>query len=198
MVSARPGTVATVGGFPEQPASQQKLQTVVKRIYAATSVEDLSGELTEALCDAFDADRITIYVTKEEKTSIVSRVKTGLASFKDIKLPINEQSVAGYVAVHKRLLNIRDVYDQTELKSHRPPLTFLKAVDLKTGYRTQQMLGRPGHQFPQRHAISTFDGGWAGAGRGGARHPAPAASAAGDDAAQEQVRGSGRQRSIVF
>jgi type II secretory ATPase GspE/PulE/Tfp pilus assembly ATPase PilB-like protein len=143
MVSALPGAVATVGGFPEQAAYQQKLQAVVKRIYAATSVEDVSGELTEVLCDAFDADRITIYVTNDEKTSIVSKVKTGLTSFKDIKLPINEQSVAGYVAVHKRLLNIRDVYDQAELKSHRPPLTFLKAVDLKTGYRTQQMLVAP-------------------------------------------------------
>jgi type II secretory ATPase GspE/PulE/Tfp pilus assembly ATPase PilB-like protein len=143
MVSALPGTVASAAAFPEHVAYQQKLQAVVKKIYAATSVEDLTGEVTETLCDAFDADRITIYVTNEEKTSIVSKVKTGLSSFKDIKLPINEQSVAGYVAVHKRLLNLRDVYDQAELKSHRPPLTFLKAVDLKTGYRTQQMLVVP-------------------------------------------------------
>jgi type II secretory ATPase GspE/PulE/Tfp pilus assembly ATPase PilB-like protein len=70
-------------------------------------------------------------------------VKTGLASFKDIKLPINEQSVAGYVAMHKRVVNIRDVYDHAELKAHAAQLTFLKAVDLKTGYRTHQMLVAP-------------------------------------------------------
>jgi type II secretory ATPase GspE/PulE/Tfp pilus assembly ATPase PilB-like protein len=142
MVGVVPGS-ASAAAFPDQAAYQQKLQAVAKKIYAATSVEDLTEEVTQALCDSFNADRVTIYLTNEDKTSIVSKVKTGLGSFKDIKLPINEQSIAGYVAVHKRLLNIRDVYDQAELKAHRPPLTFLKAVDLKTGYRTHQMLVAP-------------------------------------------------------
>src|SRR5262249_6407147 len=71
------------------------------------------------------------------------KVKTGLNSFKDIKLPINEQSVAGFVAVNKQVINIRDVYDDAELKSLSPQLNFLKAVDAKTGYRTKQMLVAP-------------------------------------------------------
>ena len=73
----------------------------------------------------------------------MSKVKTGLHSFKDIKLPINEQSIAGFVAMHKCVLNIRDVYDDAELKSYSPQLRFLKAVDVKTGYRTRQMLIAP-------------------------------------------------------
>jgi type II secretory ATPase GspE/PulE/Tfp pilus assembly ATPase PilB-like protein len=143
MVSALGAAAASGVPFPDPAGHQQKLQAVVKKIYAATSIDDLTGELSQALCDAFEAERLTIYVTNEDKTSIVSKVKTGLASFKDIKLPINEQSIAGYAAVHKRLVNIRDVYDPAELESHRPAVTFLKAVDLKTGYRTHQVLVAP-------------------------------------------------------
>jgi hypothetical protein len=100
-------------------------------------------EVSQELCDLFEADRLTIYIISEDKGSVVSKVKTGLHSFKDIKLPINEQSIAGFVALHKRILNIRDVYDEAELKSYSPQLRFLKAVDVKTGYRTRQMLVAP-------------------------------------------------------
>jgi hypothetical protein len=52
-------------------------------------------------------NRLTIYLLSEDKGSIISKVKTGLNSFKDIKLPINEQSIAGFVATNKRVVNMR-------------------------------------------------------------------------------------------
>ena len=101
-------------------------------------------EVSQELCDLFEADRLTIYVIERRQGARSSRrSRPGLHSFKDIKLPINEQSIAGFVALHKRVLNIRDVYDDAELKSYSPQLNFLKAVDVKTGYRTRQMLVAP-------------------------------------------------------
>jgi type II secretory ATPase GspE/PulE/Tfp pilus assembly ATPase PilB-like protein len=41
------------------------------------------------------------------------------------------------------LINIRDVYDENELKSLSPQLRFLKEVDKRTGFRTKQMLVAP-------------------------------------------------------
>jgi type II secretory ATPase GspE/PulE/Tfp pilus assembly ATPase PilB-like protein len=122
---------------------QQKLQTVTNKIHATKNLDEIILELSQDLCNLFNADRLTLYLTSEDKGSIISKVKTGLNSFKDIKLPINEQSIAGFVAVHKRMINIRDVYDDAELKSYSPQLNFLKAVDAKTGYRTKQMLVAP-------------------------------------------------------
>jgi len=122
---------------------QQKLQVVTNKIHATTNLDEIILELSQDLCGLFNADRLTIYLVSEDKGSIVSKVKTGLNSFKDIKLPINDQSIAGFVAVHKRVVNIRDVYDDAELKSYSPQLNFLKAVDAKTGYRTKQMLVAP-------------------------------------------------------
>jgi type II secretory ATPase GspE/PulE/Tfp pilus assembly ATPase PilB-like protein len=79
----------------------------------------------------------------EVLSSLISKVKTGLNSFKDLRLPIAEQSIAGFVAVHKKMVNFRDVYDEKELKTCSPQLHFLKQVDTKTGYRTKQMLVAP-------------------------------------------------------
>ena len=122
---------------------QQKLQAVTNKIHATKYIDEIILELSQDWCNLFNADRLTIYQVNEDKTSIISKVKTGLNSFKDIKLPISEQSIAGFVAVNKRVINIRDVYDDAELKSYSPHLNFLKAVDAKTGYRTKQMLVAP-------------------------------------------------------
>jgi hypothetical protein len=91
----------------------------------------------------FNADRLTIYSVGDDKASIVSKVKTGLNSFKDLRLPIADQSIAGHVALAKKTVNIRDVYDDAELKAINPSLRFLQEVDKRTGYRTKQMLVAP-------------------------------------------------------
>src|SRR5678816_3608228 len=121
----------------------KSLQSVTNRIHATSNLDEIMLELSQDICGLFNADRLTVYLVSEDKTSIVSKVKTGLNSFKDLKLPIAEQSIAGFVAVHKKLINIRDVYDDKELKAYSPQLNFLKQVDVKTGYRTKQMLVVP-------------------------------------------------------
>jgi type II secretory ATPase GspE/PulE/Tfp pilus assembly ATPase PilB-like protein len=122
---------------------QAKLQSVTNRIHAARNIDEIMLDLSEEICSLFDADRLTIYVLADDRATIVSKVKTGLASFKDLKLPINEQSIAGYVGLSKKIINIKDVYDEKELASHNPQLRFLKEVDRRTGYRTKQMLVAP-------------------------------------------------------
>ena len=100
-------------------------------------------EVSADVCALFNADRLTIYSMGEDKQSIVSKVKTGLNSFKDLKLPIAEHSIAGYVALAKKTANIKDVYDENELRALNPNLRFLQEVDKRTGYRTKQMLVAP-------------------------------------------------------
>ncbi|HZF22324.1 MAG TPA: ATPase, T2SS/T4P/T4SS family, partial [Burkholderiales bacterium] len=122
---------------------QKRLQAVTNKIHATSNIDEIMLQLSQDICALFEADRLTIYVVSEDRTSIVSKVKTGLASFKDLKLPVNEQSIAGFVALSKKLINIRDVYDDNELRGHNAQLKFLKEVDRRTGYRTKQMLVVP-------------------------------------------------------
>src|SRR3981081_858571 len=122
---------------------QKNLQSVTNKIHATSNVDEIMLEVSADICTLFNADRLTIYTVGEDKQTIVSKVKTGLNSFKDLKLPIAEHSSAGYVGLSKRMLNLRDVYDEGELKSHNPNLRFLQEVDKRTGYRTKQMLVAP-------------------------------------------------------
>ncbi|MBI1942461.1 MAG: GspE/PulE family protein [Betaproteobacteria bacterium] len=124
-------------------AFQKQLQLVTNKIHATSNIDEIMLEVSSDICQLFNADRLTIYSVGEDKQSIVSKVKTGLNSFKDLKLPIAEHSIAGYVAMSRKLTNIKDVYDEAELKAINPNLRFLQEVDKRTGYRTKQQLVAP-------------------------------------------------------
>ena len=124
-------------------AFQKSLQTVTNKIHATNNIDEIMLEVSADICTLFNADRLTIYTLGEDKNTIISKVKTGLNSFKDLKLPLAEHSIAGYVGLSKEMLNLRDVYDESELHSHNPNLRFLQEVDKRTGYRTKQMLVAP-------------------------------------------------------
>ena len=124
-------------------AFQKQLQAVTNKIHATNNIDEIMLEVSADVCALFNADRLTIYSVSDDKQAIVSKVKTGLNSFKDLKLPIAEHSIAGYVAFAKKTVNIKDVYDEAELRSVNPSLRFLQEVDKRTGYRTKQMLVAP-------------------------------------------------------
>ncbi len=134
---------ANVADMSAKLAFSKKLQAVTNRIHSTNNVDEIILDVSRDICQLFEADRFTVYVMSEDGQSIVSKVKTGLNSFKDIKLPISESSLAGFCALHKRHMNIKDVYDDSELKTFSPNLAFLKAVDQRTGYRSKQMLIAP-------------------------------------------------------
>jgi type II secretory ATPase GspE/PulE/Tfp pilus assembly ATPase PilB-like protein len=124
-------------------AFQKQLQAVTNKIHATSNIDEIMLEVSADICVLFNADRLTIYSVSEDRQAIVSKVKTGLNSFKDLKLPIAEHSIAGYVALSKKTINIRDCYDDAELKGINPNLRFLQEVDKRTGYRTKQQLVAP-------------------------------------------------------
>ena len=107
-------------------AFQKQLQAVTNKIHATNNVDEIMLEVSADICSLFNADRLTIYSVGEDKQSIVSKFKTGLNSFKDLKLPIAEHSIAGYVALSRKLTNIKDCYDEVELKGLNPNLRFLQ------------------------------------------------------------------------
>jgi type II secretory ATPase GspE/PulE/Tfp pilus assembly ATPase PilB-like protein len=121
----------------------KNLNHVTNKIHATSNIDEIMLDVSKDICALFNADRLTIYVVGEDRASLISKVKTGLNSFKDLKLPIAEQSIAGYAAFHKKMLNLKDVYDEHELASYSTTLRFLQDVDRRTGYRTKQMLVAP-------------------------------------------------------
>jgi hypothetical protein len=121
----------------------RSLQQLTNRIHATRNIDEIMLDLSADICALLEADRLTIYSMVPDKTAMVSKVKTGLTSFKQLKLPVSAQSIAGYAALSRKLLNLRDVYDEAELQSHAAELRFQQGVDRRTGYRTAQMLVAP-------------------------------------------------------
>src|ERR1035437_8791595 len=121
----------------------KNLQNVTNKIHATSNIDEIMLEVSSDICSLFNADRLTIYIIGEDKQSIVSKVKTGLNSFKDLKLPIAEQSIGGYAAFAKRMINIKDCYDETELKAINPNLPFLEEGAKGTGQRTMPVVAAP-------------------------------------------------------
>ncbi|MBP6404172.1 MAG: GAF domain-containing protein, partial [Ramlibacter sp.] len=121
----------------------RQLQHVTTRIHETENVDQIMLEVSQDICKLLNADRLTLYAVNDDRTAIVSKIKTGLNTSRDLKLPISAQSIAGYVAFSKQPVNIADVYDDDALKRVHPTLSFLKEVDKRSGYRTKQMLVVP-------------------------------------------------------
>ncbi len=126
-----------------KPNFSKNLQAVANRIRAASNLDEIILEVSKDICALFNADRLIIYSIGEDKTSIVSKVKTGPNSFRELKLPVENQDIVGFVSLSKKVVNIKDVYDENELKTLSPKLRFLREMDKRTGYRTKQMLVAP-------------------------------------------------------
>jgi len=121
----------------------RKLQAVTTKIHATSNIDEIMLDLGMEFCDLLNCDRFTLYAMDYEKDYIVSKVKTGLTTFRDLKLAVTPSSIAGFVALTHQTLNIADVYDTAELKRISPDLHFQQGVDQRTGYRTREMLVAP-------------------------------------------------------
>jgi hypothetical protein len=121
----------------------QRLNEVLQGVQASGDIDDIMTAMSGDIRALFGCDRLTLYTVNPCRTSIRSRIKIGMDNFKDFALPISTSSIAGFVALHKRLFNITDVYDTEELRSYSRELHFLDAVDKRTGYRTREMVAAP-------------------------------------------------------
>src|SRR6058998_3418913 len=144
--------LAVIGGMVAQQESvqilqqrlayEQRLVQLVDRIHAAKGVDSIFIELQGEILGLLDADRMTIYAVDPAKKELYSKF-LALDAVKEIRLPVNEKSIAGYVAAAGRVVNVADAYDKAELARISPTLTFDSSLDKKTGFRTQQILGMP-------------------------------------------------------
>ena len=126
----------------ERLAYEQRLVQLVDRIHAAKSLDSLFLELQGEILGLIDADRMTLYAVDPEKKEIYSKFLS-IDTVKEIRLPIAERSIAGYVASTGKVVNITDAYDKAEVAKISPTLAFDSSWDKKTGFRTRQILAMP-------------------------------------------------------
>jgi GAF domain-containing protein len=114
------------------------------RLGSAASVESVLRDASGEICQAFGAVRLTAYRVSGDGAHLLSVVQVGLEDFGTVKLRIDSgRSVAGYVGATRKLVNIRDAYDDAELAPLNMAHKMFKAVDERTGFRTTQVLAAP-------------------------------------------------------
>ncbi len=121
---------------------RKALQDITNRIHAAQNIKEILVDLKEGILQLFAAENMTIYVVDRNSNEIYSMFLAG-TQLKEIRVPINNRSVAGYVAQNQKLVNVKDVYNLEEIKGIDKQLLFDSSWDKKSGFRTKQVLASP-------------------------------------------------------
>ena len=129
---------------------KQKVAKILNLSIEITQVKDLDVLLERILKEArllVNADAGTIYVKEDDRLkfsytqndTLQQRQPGKKLIYSTFTLPINNQTIAGYVANNGKMLNLPDVY---KLPSTLP-FSFSRKYDDLSGYRTESMLTLP-------------------------------------------------------
>lgn len=137
----------------EKLAYYKALHDIANQIHSARDINEILINLKDQILSLFDADRCTIYVVDGKNKEIYSRFKVGDLPT-EIRVPINNHSVAGYTADTAHITNIVNAYDRHDLSMINKDLTFDNTWDEKFGYVTKQVLTVP--IFYKKYVIGAF------------------------------------------
>jgi len=143
--TARGKTRSVVENLEGQLATSEQMRHLIMRVHAAEDLPGILAAATDELLDLFDVERLGIYAIDPERRELYSEVLDPgtLAAVREIRLPIESNSIAGFVAQNRVTVNVKDAHDEKELSAVSPKLRFDATWDEKTGFRTRQILAIP-------------------------------------------------------
>lgn len=137
----------------EKLAYYKALNHIANQLDSAKDINETLVDLKDQIPGLFNADLNTIYAVDGKNKEIYSRFKAGNLS-KEIRVPINNKSIAGYTAHTAKLTNITNAYDRHELTMLNKELSFDKSWDKESGYITKQILTVP--IFYKKYVMGVF------------------------------------------
>src|SRR3989440_3767528 len=121
---------------------RKKLTTITNKINAAESIPQILITLKDQILELLDAERLSIYAIDTKNQELYSMTKIGDVP-KEIRVPKSFASIAGFAALARKTINIKDAYDQVELAKYHPNLRFDQRWDKQSGFRTKSVLAVP-------------------------------------------------------
>jgi type II secretory ATPase GspE/PulE/Tfp pilus assembly ATPase PilB-like protein len=119
------------------------LNDIANQIHSARDMDEIFLNLNDQILSLFSTERISIYVIDTKRKEIYQRLKAGGSTLREIRLPINNESIAGYTANNAQMTDIVNAYDDQELAMINRDLTFDKSWDNKNNFITKQVLTVP-------------------------------------------------------
>ena len=132
----------TLQELQQKVAYTEHVKQIINRIHSAKDLDHILVDLKDEILSLFDAERLTLYAVDPERKEIYSKY-LDIDEVKEIRVPISEQSIAGFVAKYRRPLNVADAYNRVELSSISPAVIFDGSWDKKSGFHTKQILTYP-------------------------------------------------------
>ena len=62
----------------------RQLQQVTNKIHETDNVDQIMLDVSHNICKLFNPDRLTLYAVNDDRSAMVSKVKTGLNSIQDL------------------------------------------------------------------------------------------------------------------
>ncbi len=109
---------------------EEKMLEVTTAISAEIQLLPLLEKIMETVTEILDADRSTLFIYDSRTNELWSNVAQGIGEGQQIRFPANS-GIAGSVFTSGEIVNIKDAYSDDR---------FNKAIDKKTGYKTQSIL----------------------------------------------------------
>src|ERR1044071_490295 len=126
----------------QKVAFVENVKRITEQIHAANDLDHILLDLRKEILSIFDAEDLTIFAFDSEKKEIFSKVPH-IDSVEEIRIPITEQSLAGFCAKYLRPVSIADAYNIAELQGVHPSLLHDTSYDKRTGFKTKQVLTYP-------------------------------------------------------
>jgi type II secretory ATPase GspE/PulE/Tfp pilus assembly ATPase PilB-like protein len=120
----------------------EHVKRITTQIHAASDLDQILLDLHKDVLSLFDAEDLTLFAFDSEKKEIFSKVPH-VDSVEEVRIPITEQSLAGFCAKYLRPVNIADAYNIAELQGVHPALLHDTSYDKRTGFKTKQVLTYP-------------------------------------------------------
>lgn len=131
---------------PEQSLHECPICAFFQKISANSDTHAVLGSVLAKAREFCGADAGTIYLEKDaelvfasaQNDTLFPRSKANKFFYLNASIPINDSSIAGYVATTGKPLNISDVYKVSDM-----PFYFNRSFDQHSGYRTKSVLAIP-------------------------------------------------------
>ena len=133
---------AQPGSLERELEYRKKLTGITNQINSAESIPHILMTLKDKILELLDAERLTIYAIDTKNQELYSLQKTGDQP-KEIRVPKSFASIAGFTALARKTINIKDAYDAAELGKFHANLRFDQRWDKQTGFRTRAVLAAP-------------------------------------------------------
>ncbi len=105
-------------------------------------IKDILTKVVEKIRKEIGAERSTLFLYDEDDNMLESIVFEA-DKLKKIKIPVNLESIAGYVAIKQKPVNLKNIYDEEEMKSIDKDLKYHKGWVKVSNYITQSMISLP-------------------------------------------------------